>query len=103
MRDSLALFAVLFFIILFFLPAYYIGTLYFLLVAVYLLSLYAVERLCPGRSAGKIVDVAFFSHVMFLVARKVGRPLWEVLALGAILLALEAAKNFASRRGFRWS
>ncbi|QDA31814.1 hypothetical protein FH039_09695 [Thermococcus indicus] len=101
MRDSLALFTALFLIVLFFLPAYYIGPLYFLLVAVYLLSLYAVERLCPGRSVVKIVEVTFFLTVMFIMAWKAGRPRWEVLALGAILLALEAAKNFASQRSSR--
>ncbi|WP_297515016.1 hypothetical protein [Thermococcus sp.] len=97
MRDSLAVLAVLFLIALFFLPAYYIGPLYLLLVVIYLLALYAVERRGPKR-VESVIDVAFFLTLMCLLMKKFGEPLWQGLALGLLLLGLEAAKGLWRRR-----
>ncbi|AEO13987.1 hypothetical protein [Thermococcus sp. AM4] len=98
MRDSLALLAVLFLIALFFLPAYYIGPLYFLLVVLYLLALYAVERRGLKR-VEELIDVAFFLTLMCLLMKKFGEPLWQGLALGLLLLALEFIKRRVRAQG----
>jgi len=98
MRDSLALLAVLFLIALFFLPAYYIGPLYLLLVVIYLLALYAVEKRGLGKTVERILDALFFMLIMCFILKKLGEPLWQGLALGLLLLGLEAAKGLWRRR-----
>ncbi|NJE60282.1 hypothetical protein [Thermococcus sp. 21S7] len=97
MKETLALLAVLFLIALFFLPAYYIGPPYVLLVAVYLLTLYAVEKRGLGKTAERAVGVVFFIVVMSLIMKKMEEPLWQALALGGLILALELIKGRRSR------
>jgi len=92
------LLAALFLIALFFLPAYYIGPLYFLLVVLYLLALYAVERRGLKR-AEELIDVAFFLTLMCLLMEKSGKPLWQGLALGLLLLVLEFIKRRVRAQG----
>jgi len=96
MKDALALLALLFLIALFFLPAYYIGSLYLFLVVVYLFTLYVVEK-CGLKRVEMAIDVAFFLTVMGLLMKKSGKPLWQGLALGLLLLGLEAAKGLWRR------
>ena len=97
MKDALAVLAVLFLIALFFLPAYYFGPLYFLLVAVYLLTLNAVEKLGFGKTTERIVDAVLFIVVMSLILKEKGEPLWQGFVVGVIILALELIKRHLHR------
>ncbi|WP_297436025.1 hypothetical protein [Thermococcus sp.] len=97
LRDALAVFGAVFLIAIFFLPAYYIGPLYFLLVAVYLTVLYLVEKLGFGKTAESVVDAVLFIVVMSLILKEKGEPLWQGLAIGGIILALELIKRHLHR------